>query len=291
MRNLWAFLAKYHHWFLFVLLEVICAVLLFRFNSYQGSVFVSSANAAAGKVYELDAQVETFFSLTKINEQLTQRNLYLEREVAQMAEQMAVLTRDSNFLKNNQLRLLADYKLIPAKVITNSLDKKDNFITLDKGSADGVHRDMGVACGNGIVGVVYLVSSHYSIVLPVLNSHTNVSVAIKNRGYFGYLRWTGTTTADTAYMDEIPRHAKFRKGDSIVTSGYSSIFPPGMLAGHIAKIYNPSDGLSYRAKVKLSTDFGNLRDVCIIDDARMKERIELMRAAEDSIKPQTTPKP
>lgn len=291
MRNLWAFLAKYHHWFLFVLLEVVCAILLFRFNSYQGSVFISTANVAAGKVYELDAQVETFFSLTKINEQLTQRNLYLEREVAQMAEQMAELTRDSNFLKNNQLRLLADYKLIPAKVVTNSLDKKDNFITLDKGSADGVRRDMGVACGNGVVGIVYLVSAHYCIVIPVLNSHTNLSVAIKGRDYFGYLRWNGATTADTAYMDEIPRHARFRRGDSIVTSGYSSIFPPGILTGHIAKIYNSSDGLSYRAKIKLSTDFGRLRDVCIIDDTRMKERIELMRAAEDSIRPQNTPKP
>ena len=209
MRNLWAFLAKYHHWFLFVLLEVVSAILLFRFNSYQGSVFVSTANVAAGKVYELDSQVETFFSLTKLNEQLTQRNLYLERQVAQMTEQMAELTRDSNFLKNNQLQLLADYKLIPAKVVTNSLDKKDNFITLDKGSADGVRRDMGVACGNGVVGIVYLVSTHYSIVIPVLNSHTNLSVAIKGRDYFGYLRWNGATTADTAYMDEIPRHARY----------------------------------------------------------------------------------
>ena len=291
MKNLLAFLAKYHHWLLFVVLEIVSLVLLFRFNSYQGSVWFTTANAAAGKFYEGYSEVEAFFGLTKLNEQLTQRNLYLEKQVSQMAEQLTDLTRDSAYLHQNQLQLLSEYKLIPAKVITNSLDKKDNFITLDKGSADGVHRDMGVACGNGIVGVVYLVSSHYSIVLPVLNSHTNVSVAIKNRGYFGYLRWTGTTTADTAYMDEIPRHAKFRKGDSIVTSGYSSIFPPGMLAGHIAKIYNSSDGLSYRAKVKLSTDFGNLRDVCIIDDARMKERIELMRAAEDSIKPQTTPKP
>ena len=286
MKNLLEFLHKYHHWFLFVLLEVVSAVLLFRYNSYQGSVFFSTANVAAGKVYELDAQVETFFSLTKINEQLTQRNLYLERQVNDMQQRLTELTRDSNFYKQNQLQLLADYKLIPAKVVTNSLDKKDNFITLDKGSSDGVRKDMGVACGNGVVGVVYLVSKHYCVVIPVLNSHSNISVAIQGRDYFGYLRWDGTTS-EYAYVDDIPRHARFKKGYNVATSGYSSIFPPGILVGKITNVYNSSDGLAYKLKVKLSTDFGNLRDVCIIDNLRMMERIELMRAAEDSIKPQT----
>ncbi len=286
MRNLWAFLQKYHHWFLFLILEVVSAVLLFRFNSYQGSVFVSSANTMTGKVYELNSQIETFFSLTTINEQLTQRNVYLERQVKLLSDNLAELTRDSNFTQNSQLRLLEEYKLIPAKVVTNSLDKKDNFMTLDKGSADGVRRDMGVVCGTGLVGIVYLVSAHYSIVIPVLNSHSNLSVAISGKDYFGYLRWKGGAS-DTAYVDDLPRHARFKKGDSIMTSGYSSIFPPGIFAGRIVKVYNSADGLSYRAKIKLSTDFGNLRDVCIIDNSRMKEQLELMRAAEDSIKPQT----
>lgn len=284
MRNLWAFLVKYHHWFLFVLLEAICAVLLFRNNSYQGSVWFSSANEMAGRIYELDSQVETFFSLTKINEQLTQRNLYLERQVSEMQKQLTEITKDSNDATNDQLRLLADYKLIPAKVVTNSVSKKDNLITIDKGSADGVRRDMGVACGNGVVGIVYLVSSHYSVVIPVLNSHSNISVAIRGSEYFGYLRWFGGTS-DAAYVDDIPRHARFAKGNEVVTSGYSSIFPPGILVGTITNVYNSADALSYRLKLKLSTDFGNLRDVCIIDDTRMKERLDLMRAAEDSIKP------
>ena len=284
MRNLWAFLVKYHHWFLFVILEVVSAVLLFRNNSYQGSVWFSSANEMAGNIYELDSQVETFFSLTKINEQLTQRNIYLERQVNEMPKQLTELTRDSDISKNSQLRLLADYRLIPAKVVTNSVSKRDNLITIDKGSADGVRRDMGVACGNGVVGMVYLVSSHYSVVIPVLNSHSNISVAIRGSEYFGYLRWFGGS-ADAAFVDDIPRHARFAKGNEVVTSGYSSIFPPGILVGKITNVYNSSDALSYRLKLKLSTDFGNLRDVCVIDDTRMKERLELMRAAEDSIKP------
>ena len=177
----------------------------------------------------------------------------------------------------------SDFKLINAKVVSNSLDKEENFITIDKGSWDGVRKDMGVACGNGIVGVVYLVGTHYSIVLPVLNSKSNISWSIQGRSYFGYLRWTGGAK-NIAYLDDIPRHAKFKLGDRIITSGYSAIFPAGILVGKIKHVYNSEDGLSFRLAVQLSTDFGNLRDVCVIDDATVREKKKMMDAAKDSIK-------
>lgn len=283
MRNLIDFIAKYNHWFIFVILEVISFALLFRFNSYQGSVFFSTANVVAGKVYEWDAAVKNFFSLTKINQQLNVRNLYLEQTVRRLTAEAGRTKGDSSRLYRAQMQILNEFKLIPAKVITNSVDKKDNFITLDKGLADGVRKDMGVACGNGVVGVVYMVSDHYSVVIPVLNSKSNVSVTIRKRGYYGYLHWTGGA-ADLAYVDDIPRHARFRLGDIVETSGYSSIFPPGIIVGQILHVYNSNDGLSYKMQVKLTTDFGNLRDVCIIDNSAMTERIELLRAAEDSLK-------
>ena len=282
MRNLIDFITKYNHWFVFVILEVVSFVLLFKFNSYQGSVWFSSANVVAGKVYEVDAAVKTFFSLTKINQQLNARNLYLEQTVRKLAAQVHAQTGDSTWLFRTQKQVLDNYRLIPAKVITNSLDKRDNFITINKGRADGVRPDMGVACGNGIVGVVYMVSEHYAIVIPVLNSKSNVSVTIRKRGYYGYLHWTGGA-ADLAYVDDIPRHAHFRLGDLVETSGYSSIFPPGIIVGQILHVYNSRDGLSYRVQVRLTTDFGNLRDVCVIDNSAMKERIDLMRSAEDSL--------
>ena len=284
MRNLLAFIAKYNHWFLFVILEVICVVLLFRYNSYQGSVFFSSANVAVGKVYEFDAQAKSFFSLTKVNEQLTQRNLYLEEQVKELNERMVELTNDTNYSKRSQLEMLSSYKLIPAKVVTNSINQRDNLITLDKGSDDGVRVDMGVACGNGVVGIVYMVSKKYCVVIPVLNSHSNISVTVDKRGYFGYLHWLGRRP-DKAYVNDIPLHAKVLPGDQVVTSGYSSIFPPGMQVGKVLYVFKSLDGLSLQLQVRLSTDFSTLRDVCIIDDAKMKERIDLMRAAQDSIKP------
>ncbi len=284
MHNLTEFLAKYNHWFLFILLEVISMVLLFRYNNYQGSVWFTSANAVVGKVYEADAQVKSYFGLSAVNADLTQRNLKLEQQVKHLEEALIDKTKDSAAVANGQMQYLSQFGLIPAKVISSSVDRLDNLITIDKGSEDGVHKDMGVACGNGVVGVVYLVSAHYSIVIPVLNSQSNISCTIKNRGYFGYLRWKGGAS-NIAYVEDIPRHAHFRKHDKVVTNGYSSIFPPGVMVGEIQQVYNSKDGLSYRLEVKLSVDFGNLRDVCVIDDKVMEERVKLLRAAQDSIKP------
>ena len=284
MKNLLDFLAKYHHWFLFVLLEVASVVLLFQYNSYQGSVWFSSANAAVGLLYEGRAAVESFFSLTKLNEELTLRNFYLERQVNELAKAYGELTQDTTVMERNGLQFLQKYKVIPAKVISNSVDKKDNLLTIDKGSKDGVKVDMGVACGNGVVGVVYMTSAHYAVVIPALNSSSSrISCAIRGRGYFGYLHWAGGD-ASRAYVEDIPRHAQFHTGDWVVTSGYWSIFPAGVMVGQIEKIYNSPDGLSYRLQVKLSTDFANLRDVCVINDESVLEQSQLLHAAQDSLK-------
>ena len=283
MKNLLDFLARYNHWLLFIILDVASFVLLFQFNNYQGSVWFTSANAVSGKVFEWSASVEQFFALTKVNEALTQRNLLLEQQVRLLTDSIQQRDGAAAMPQSRQLQLLADYRLIPAKVVSNTVNRRDNFITIDKGAKDGVKKDMGVVCGNGVVGIVYLVSDHYSILLPVLNSQSNISCTIKGRGYFGYLHWTGGAT-NLAYVDDIPRHAHFKLYDQVVTSGYSSVFPPGILVGKILHVYNSSDGLSYRLNVKLSTDFANLRDVCVIDNTAMAERIQIMQAANDSIK-------
>ena len=283
MRNLLDFLARHNHWFVFVLLEVISAVLLFKYNSYQGSVWFSSANAVSGRVYEASAAVGQYFSLVTVNRQLTQRNVYLEREVARMAQEHAEATADSSYLQRLQNNQTNHYRLVPARVVSSSLDRLNNFITIDKGEADGVKKDMGVVCGTGIVGIVYLTSAHYSVVIPVLNSKSNISCSIRGRGYFGYLHWMGGVP-DEAYLDDVPRHARFRIGDVIVTSGYSSVFPPGMLVGKVMRVYNSDNGLSFRLRIKLTTDFGNLRDVCVITDAAVAERVKLLEAANDSLR-------
>ena len=283
MHNLLEFLAKYNHWLLFVVLEAVSFTLLFQYNSYQGSVWFSSANAVSGKLYDWNSDVESFFSLTKLNQELSQRNVYLEQQVQQLSERLTDVTKDSTWVQRNQISLLQNYRLIPAKVVSNSIDDPNNLITLDKGSADGIHKDMGVVCGTGVVGIVYLVSQHYSVVIPVLNVKSNISCKIQNRGYFGYLRWKGGTS-EYAYLEEVPRHAHFKLGDYVVTSGYSSVFPSGVIVGRIKHVYNSPDGMAYRLKVTLTTDFTRLRDVCVINDTEMEKKMEILQAAQDSLK-------
>ena len=283
MRNLLDFLIKYHHWFVFILLEVTSGVLLFQYNSYQGSVWLSSSNAIVGKIYEWESGLLQYFSFREANEQLTMRNFYLERQVDQLRRLYADLTKDTTVMERNELKFLSQYQLIPAKVVDNSVNRIDNLMTIDKGRADGVEVDMGVACGNGAVGVVYLTSEHYSVVIPLLNATSSrISCSIRNRDYFGYLHWYGGDPS-VAYVEDVPRHAKFKFGEWVVTSGFSTIFPSGVLVGKIEKAYNSSDGLSYKLKVRLSTDFGRVRDVCVISDKSIAERALLMQAARDSI--------
>ena len=283
MRNLLDFLYKYHHWLVFALLEVVSVVLLFKFNSYQNSVWFSSANAVAGKVYEIESNIDSYMSMAKMNEELTLRNIYQERQLDQLRRLYAEATKDTTAAERAELNFLSQYQLIPAKVVENSIHKPENLITIDKGRKDGVEPDMGVACGNGIVGVVYLVSDHYSVVISVLNAASSrISCSIRNRGYFGYLHWYGGDPS-VAYVEDVPRHAKFNLGEWMITSGFSSIFPSGVQVGKIEQVYNSSDGLSYKLKVRLSTDFGNLRDVVVISDKSIAERAALMQAARDSI--------
>jgi len=284
VKNLLEFLQKHYHWVLFVILEVFSMVLLVQHNHYQNSVWFSTANTVTGHLYEWRSDVEAFFSLTKVNEDLTRRNFYLERQVNQLRRLYKEQTEQKSKEELQVLDSLQRYQTVAAKVVSNELHKNDNLMTIDKGRADGIEPGMGVVCGKGIVGVTYLTSDHYTVVVPILNYHSSrISCAIRDHGYFGVLRWYGQE-AGYAYVEDIPRHARFKRGDWMETNGYSSIFPPGVLVGQIVEVYNSRDGLSYKLKIRLSTDFGNVRDVLVITDRTIEERMRLMQAARDSLK-------
>jgi rod shape-determining protein MreC len=287
MQNLLDFLARHFHWLVFLLLETVSGILLFSYNSYQGSTWISTANAVTGKTLELQADVEQFFSLKRLNEELSHRNIVLEQQLAIYREQLASNSQrqitDTCFLPSDSSSVdSVSIAKIPAKVIANTIDRRDNLITINRGRADGVRPDMGVISGTGLVGVVYMAGEHYSIVLPVLNSRSRISCSIRGRNYFGYLTWPGGSPVE-AYVEDIPRHARFQKGDWVETSGYSAIFPKGVAVGKITNIYNSRDGLSYSLKVHLSTDFACLRDVFVINDVRLPEQRQLMESARDSL--------
>ena len=283
MQNLLAFLTKYFHWLLFFLLEVVSLVLLFSYNSFQGSVWVSSANAVAGKVYEWQSAVEQFFSLQQRTWQLEARNVELEQRLWQARQKLLEQQSHDTAAVDSALASATSHLLmLPAKVVNSTLNRPDNLITIDRGRRDGIRPDMGVVSGMGLVGVVYMVGDHYSVLLPLVNTHSRVSCAIRNHGYFGYMSWDGSSTTD-AFMEDVPRHAQFKTGEWVETSGYSDIFPPGITIGQITAIGNSADGLSYRLRVKLNTNFSTLREVSIITDNTFPERLQLLKAARDSM--------
>jgi len=274
MRNLLNFFLKYNYWFLFIFLEVISFVLLFRFNNYQGSAFFTSSNQVAGMVYESANKVTGYFHLKTINDGLVQKNVELELQVEHLRSALMELTADSTEIERMKSNALLGYDIYRANVINNSLTHADNYITLNKGENDGIRREMGVISGSGVVGIVYQTSPNYSVVIPILNSKSSISCKIKRSDYFGFLKWDGGSS-QYATVKDMPRHSLFTLGDTIVTSGHSAVFPGGIPVGTVEDMSDSHDGLSYLLKVKLFTDFGRLSDVRVIAKKAQEERLEL----------------
>lgn len=279
MKTLLDFLAKYYHWLVFFILEVVSFVLLFQFNHYQNSVWLTTANAVVGRIDLWERRVLNYLTLGQVNEQLMRRNLLLQQNNDELQRRLAELTHDSTQTERLLAERLQGVRLLPAKVVTNSVMRRDNYITISAGEADGVEPEMGVVSGTGIVGIVYMTSRHYSIVMPLLNQHSRISCRLRDSQYFGYLRWEGDNPLH-AVLDDIPRHARFKVGDIVETSGFSSIFPPGIFVGRVRAISNSDDGLSYKLKVLLGTDFSRLQDVCVVAQEFQTEVSELEQRAD-----------
>ena len=278
MRNLINFLLKYNYWFLFIVLEVASFVLLFRFNNYQQSTFFTSANVVVGAVYEVSGGISSYFHLKSVNADLLDRNMALEQQITNLEKALREHQVDSATVNSIREIPLTDYRLFKAHVIKNSLNQADNYITLDQGSSSGIRPEMGVVDGNGIVGIVYETSSSYSLVISVLNSKSNISCKIVGSDYFGYLKWEHGDSRYT-YLKDLPRHAEFNLGDTVVTSGFSTVFPEGIMVGTVDDMSDSHDGLSYLLKIKLATDFGKVSDVRVIARNGQQEQKELENKA------------
>ena len=261
-------LAQYAHWAVFILLELLAGVMLFQYNHYQQSVWLTQANAVAGRVFEWRADVMAYVGLGARNAELTERNVLLQMEADRLRRGCLAAEPDTARIDTLRAEALQGVRLIPARVISNSVRRDDNYLTINRGSTDGVRPEMGVLSGTGIVGIVGKTSPHYALVMSVLNTRSSISCRLRGSEYFGYLHWEGGTPL-RAYIDDIPRHARFHLGDEVETSGYSSVFPPGIFVGRVAEIRDSEDGLAYRLVVELSTDLANLCDVCVVvqDDA------------------------
>jgi rod shape-determining protein MreC len=263
-------ITAYIHWAIFLLLEVLSGLLLFKYNSYQGSIWFTQANTAAAYVHEWEAKAFAYLRMPAENAELVQRNILLQHETDSLRHLLADALKDSSATEKKQNTLLQDIKLIPAHIVDNSVRNRDNLLVINAGSNAGVEPEMGVVSGTGVVGIVSAVTPHYSLVISILNSHSSISCRLRRTDYFGYLKWKGGNTL-RAYMEDVPRHAHIKVGDIVETSGFSNVFPAGIFLGKVAKIKNSSDGLAYELEILLGTDMSNLRHVNVISNLNKKE--------------------
>lgn len=275
MKNLIDFFVRYKHWFVFIILEIISLVSLFNFNGYQKSVYFTTANGIVGTVYNAISSVSSYINLQTINRQMEKDNENLRMEVRALKQKLIDMGVDTLQVEG----LSSQYRMVNAQVINSSLHRGANLLTINKGEADGIRPEMGVVSSSGIVGIVYMTSKHYSIVMPVISIHSKISCRIKNSEYFGSLIWK-RGNPDVAYATGFPRHAQINKGDTIETNGFSDIFPPDIPVGYVFKTLNSEDGMSYMLKVKLNTDFKNLREVSVITNYKSPERVRLEEKAD-----------
>jgi len=275
MKNLIDFFVNYKHWFVFILLEVVSLVMLFNYNGYQKSVYFTTANGVVGYVYNAISSVSSYINLQTVNRQMEQDNEALRLEVRELKQKLIDMGVDSLEVEG----LSSQYRMVNAQVVNSTVHRGANLLTINKGEADGIKAEMGVVSSSGVVGIVYMTSKHYSIVMPIISIHSKISCRVKESEYFGSLIWK-RGSPDVAFATGFPRHAQLNVRDTIETNGYSDIFPPDIPIGRVFKIMNSEDGMSYMLKVKLFTDFKNLREVSVITNYKAPERMILEEEAE-----------
>lgn len=286
MRNLIAFLVRNSSWFVFLILEGICVFLLYQNNSYQRSFFFNAFNEVAGRVYYVSGSIKTFINLQTTNEELVQKNGALEQRVLILEDILRKQAADSakiNAILRDSVNKNKTYDFIVAHVVNNSVSQLNNYIEVNKGAKDGIKPDMGVVSSTGLVGIVRSVSPNFSLILPVLNTKFRQSVKIKSTNSFGTLYWDGKDSR-YASLDELPRHQKVKMGDTIVTSGFSSIFPEGVIVGTVEGFNKKTDDNFYNLKIKLSTNFYNLSFTRIIKSKVTMERQALEEEVQENDK-------
>jgi rod shape-determining protein MreC len=278
MRNILRFLAKYSTILFFVLMQGVSLYLLFNYNNFQQSALFSTANRLNGWLYTIQESVYGYFNLRENNESLQRQNIDLELRVANLESALRNFT-DSTKIPLLRSKAAEEFSLIPARVIQNSVTHYRNYITLNVGKADGVKPEMGVANSDGIVGVISLVTQHYSVVIPVLNRDQRFSCKLKNMNATGSLAWDGFDRR-FAYLEEIPPDISVNKGDTVVTSGFSAVFPEGIMVGTVED-YKVSEDANYlRLKVRLATRFDAISNVRVV---RYKHREEFKKLQEEAV--------
>ena len=265
MRNLLNFFLRYSSWFVFLFYALLSCYLLFTRNPYQHHVYLTSANAVASGIYEVTGNVTSYVGLRDINDDLQRRNAALDAEVVMPRTQNKHLRQD---IPQDSLRSLGSvgrFEFVIASVINNSVIRPYNYITIDKGTADGLAPEMGVMDQNGVVGVTNVVGKHHSRIISLLNPNFRLSCKLRGNSAFGSLVWDGRNPSE-ALLEELPKQVRFHKGDTIITSGYSAMFPEGIPVGTVIGSTRGEDDNFHTLRIRLLTDFTTLSTVKVISN-------------------------
>ena len=274
MRNLFLFLWKYNFFIFFLLIETFCGYIIVQNNNFKRATFINSANAIAATTNTFVSSVTDYINLRATNDALSRENASLKTLLPD------VFYIDSAIRHiNTDTILKQQYTFLTSKVINNSTNRRNNYLTLNKGSKQGVKPEMGVICSDGVVGIVKDVSENYSSVISFLHKDSRYSARIKKNGYIGSMVWNGFDETH-ATLNDIAKHVKVAIGDTIITSSFSAIFPEGVVIGTIDEISSTGGNNFQEISVKLSTPFGRLSYVYVVSNLFKEEQ----KALEEPLK-------
>jgi len=268
MRNLLNFLTRYNNLIIFLILEGIAVYLLATGNNYHNTRVVNGIRGLTRGIEERINNTRNYLNLREVNKTLAEENSTLKNRISDMAKkENSLFFSVSDSIYNQQ------YNYTSAEVIENSVNRQKNFFTLNKGERQGVKEDMAVTFGNSVAGVIVGCSENYSVAMSLINLDFKLSARIKSNGYFGSLNWDGSDIRH-AILSEIPQHVTVNAGDTIETTGYSAIFPEGVMIGTVSD-FEKIGGDFYKITVSLITDFKKLHFVEIIGNMKKTEQLEI----------------
>lgn len=269
MQNLFYFFARFGNFILFLLLEIFCIYLVVNYNKSQREIFVNSSNIVTSHVYEKREEFTRFYRLNAIADSIALENARLRERLSQYelrdAENGVIVDWDT---------IYTQHYFVPAKIVKNSIALTDNILLINKGVEDSINQGMGVISDKGVVGIIRNTKEKYSNVLSINHTKSRISISIRGKDYFGNLSWSGNNP-NIHHVNDLPVHAEVEKGDTIVTSGFSSIFPPDIPVGTVSAIERIGGSNFYTTEVKLFEDMTKVKYVYIVGNRDKEEIAEL----------------
>ena len=266
MFSLFDLIQRYIHVLLFLFLELVAFYLIVNYNQQQKDIFLYSSSLVSGYFLERSTKLSGFMTLEKENEELLQENARLLREIINTSSQA-----QTPLIKDQSSQ---EYDVVPANIINQTIHSTRNHFTINKGAVHGLSKSMGVITSDGVIGVLKQVSENFSTALSLLNVDTRVSATLKDKGYFGTLRWHGQDYQHLM-LTGIPKHAEVQVGDMVVTNGYSTMFPKNIPIGTVNNFKLSRDGISYEIEVDIINDMTRLDYVFVIKNNFATERLFL----------------